>query len=131
MVERLITLHGLTRDKQAPAILAKTNSHGVLTYAVMLSSSFLLLVFLNVTTFSATVFRYFVSLSTVPGLVNWINILISYFCFVEGSKARTFHVPTCHGQEFSILMALIPKFDVVTFITPYPRVVVYVAINVA
>ncbi|RSL56828.1 hypothetical protein CEP53_006669 [Fusarium sp. AF-6] len=73
---------------QAPAIFAKTNRHGVPVYAVLASSLFICLAFLNVSTSSSTVFGYFVSLSTVLGLINWVNIIATYFCFQRGIKAQ-------------------------------------------
>ncbi|RSL95782.1 hypothetical protein CDV31_013753 [Fusarium ambrosium] len=143
------TLYGLAKDKQAPAIFAKTNSHGVPIYAVMLSSCFVLLAFLNVSTSSATVFRYFVSLSTVLGLVNWLNILITYFCWLKGLQAQNIvrgdlpwtgvfqpygayitFVLTIVVIFFNGYKAFIPNFDIATFMASYIGVVVYVA-NIA
>ncbi|VUC29757.1 unnamed protein product [Clonostachys rosea] len=82
------TLYGLARDHQAPKIFTKINKHGVPIYAVMASSAFCCLAFLNVSTSSGKVFGYFVSLSTVLGLVNWLNIIITYIAFQKGIKAQ-------------------------------------------
>ncbi|KAL3961002.1 hypothetical protein ACCO45_006119 [Purpureocillium lilacinum] len=82
------TLYGLARDHQAPAIFGKTNKSGVPVYAVVAASLFCCLAFLNVTTSSGKVFGYFVSLSTVLGLINWVNIIVTYICFQKGIHAQ-------------------------------------------
>ncbi|KAK7219885.1 hypothetical protein V2G26_007888 [Clonostachys chloroleuca] len=82
------TLYGLACDHQAPGIFTKTNKHGVPIYAVMASSAFCGLAFLNISASSGKVFGYFVSLSTVLGLVNWLNIIITYLAFQKGIKAQ-------------------------------------------
>ncbi|RDW70297.1 amino acid transporter-7 [Coleophoma crateriformis] len=82
------TLYGLARDNQAPKVFAKTNSYDVPIYAVVASALFGLIALLNVSTSSATAFTYFVSLSTVLGALNWVNILISYLGFRRGIKAQ-------------------------------------------
>ncbi|RSM17102.1 hypothetical protein CDV31_003995 [Fusarium ambrosium] len=138
------TLYGLARDHQAPAIFAKTNRHGVPVYAVLASSLFICLAFLNVSTSSSTAFGYFVSLSTVLGLINWVNIIVTYFCFQRGIKAQgitraglpwkgplqpysvyfTF-VVTATIIIFSGYSAFIHGFKLAKFITSYLGIVVY------
>lgn len=54
----------------------------------MAASLFVCLAFLNVSTSSSTVFSYFVSLSTVLGLINWVNILVSYHYFTQALKVQ-------------------------------------------
>ena len=54
----------------------------------MAASAFCCLAFLNVSTSSGKVFGYFVSLSTVLGLINWVNILVTYCCFQQGIKTQ-------------------------------------------
>ncbi|CAG8947872.1 unnamed protein product [Penicillium salamii] len=82
------TLYGLARDKQAPEIFTRTTRWGVPIYAVGAVSLFCCLAFLNVSSSSGKVFGYFVSLSTVLGLINWINIIITCYCFQKGLKAQ-------------------------------------------
>lgn len=43
---------------------------------------------MNVSSSTSKVFGYFVSLVTVFGTINWINILVSYIGFVRGMKAQ-------------------------------------------
>ncbi|KAI9041792.1 putative amino-acid permease [Aspergillus affinis] len=82
------TLYGLARDKQAPSIFMKTNRWGVPVYAVTAASLFCCLAFLNVSNSSSKIFGYFVSISIVLGLINWVNIIIIYYCFQRGIKAQ-------------------------------------------
>ena len=57
-------------------------------YALGLSSLFCLLAFLNVDTSSTTVFKYFVNLVTIFGLLTWISILVSHIYFVRARRAQ-------------------------------------------
>lgn len=82
------TIWALAKERQAPAIFHKTNARGVPTAAVAVSSLFIALGFMNVTKDASTVFGYFVSLVTVFGALNWISILVSYFCMLQGMKAQ-------------------------------------------
>ncbi|KAM0414659.1 hypothetical protein ACHAPT_013503 [Fusarium lateritium] len=140
------TLYGLARDRQAPALFAKTNRHGVPIYAVMAASLFICLAFLNVSTSSSTVFGYFVSLSTVLGLINWVNIIVTYVCFQRGIKAQgitkaglpwkgplqpysvyfTF-VATATIIIFSGYSAFVGGFKPAKFITSYLGIVLYLS----
>lgn len=138
------TLYGLARDHQAPAIFGKTNKSGVPVYAVVAASLFCCLAFLNVTTSSGKVFGYFVSLSTVLGLINWVNIIVTYICFQKGIHAQgitraglpwrgllqpyavyiTFII-TALIIIFSGYTAFIGGFKVDKFITSYLGIVLY------
>lgn len=82
------TLYSLARDGQAPKIFMRTTQKGVPIYGVIATSCFSLLAYMNISSSSATVFGYFVSLVTVFGTLNWINILLSYVGFVRGMKAQ-------------------------------------------
>ncbi|BFZ55991.1 hypothetical protein PYCC9005_003032 [Savitreella phatthalungensis] len=82
------TLWALAKDGQAPSIFAKTNRQGVPYYAVGLSSLFIVLGFLNAKKSSSTVFGYFVSLVTVFGALNWVNVLVCHISMTAGMKAQ-------------------------------------------
>ena len=82
------TLYSLARDGQASKIFLRTTEKGVPIYGVIATSLFSLLAYLNISSSSATVLGYFVSLVTVFGTLNWINILVSYVGFVRGMKAQ-------------------------------------------
>lgn len=57
-------------------------------YGVVATSLFCLLAYMNVNRSASTVFGYFVSLVTVFGTINWINILVSYVSFHRGMRAQ-------------------------------------------
>jgi amino acid transporter len=82
------TLYGLSVEGNAPEIFSRTDRRGVPIYALGLSSAFCLLAFLNVDTSSQTVFKYFVNLVTIFGLLTWISILVSHIYFVRARKAQ-------------------------------------------
>ncbi|BFZ62076.1 amino acid transporter [Saitoella coloradoensis] len=82
------TIFALAKDGKAPAFLARTDKRGVPIYALALSSSFCLLAFLNVSNSSATVFKYFVNLVTIFGILTWISILVTHLFFMKAVTAQ-------------------------------------------
>lgn len=82
------TIWALAKERQAPQIFHRTNKRGVPVAAVAFSSLFIALGFMNVTESASKVFGYFVSLVTVFGALNWISILVSYHCMLQGMKAQ-------------------------------------------
>ncbi|PGH04311.1 hypothetical protein AJ80_08534 [Polytolypa hystricis UAMH7299] len=118
------TIYGLARENKAPRILAKTDRRGVPIYALMISTLFCLLAFMNVSDDSKVVFGYFVNLVTIFGLLTWISILVTHIYFVRACKAQNvpptslaFRAPLgVYGSWFAlffcILIALTKNFDV-------------------
>ena len=82
------TLHGLALKRQAPQILATTDKRGVPYLALGLSALIACIAFLNVAEDSATVFKYFVNLVSIFGLLTWISILVSHIYFVKARRAQ-------------------------------------------
>ncbi|KAI5457532.1 dicarboxylic amino acid permease [Mariannaea sp. PMI_226] len=82
------TIYGLAVEGSAFRILAHTDSRGVPIYSLCLSASFLLLAFLSVSESSATIFKYFVNLVTVFGIMTWISIFIAHICFRRARRAQ-------------------------------------------
>lgn len=138
------TIWALAKDHQAPAIFGRANDRGVPIAAVAISSLFIVLGFMNVTTSAAKVFGYFVSLVTVFGALNWISILVSYHCMLQGMKAqgiprsvmpyRNILLPwgayvafaiTCLVIIFNGFAAFMP-FQVDKFVTSYIGIPIYV-----
>ncbi|KAG0224210.1 hypothetical protein BGW42_005289 [Actinomortierella wolfii] len=74
-------LYSLSLNGQAPKIFSTTNSRGVPYAAVLFTWCFGLLAFLNVSRSGATVFNWFVSISTISGFIAWIVVLITYLRF--------------------------------------------------
>lgn len=81
-------IYGLAKDGQAPRIVTKVLDNGNPIVAVILSSLFVALGYLNATKSAATVFQYFVSLVTVFAVLNWIAILISFLSFRRAIRAQ-------------------------------------------
>lgn len=82
------TLYGLASDRSAPAIFRRTDNRGVPWPSLMMCTLFALLAFLNVSDDSRAVFKHFVNLTTIFGLLTWISILITHIHFVKGRRAQ-------------------------------------------
>ncbi|ORY78952.1 amino acid permease Dip5 [Protomyces lactucae-debilis] len=138
------TLYNLAADGKAPAILARTTKSGLPYVSLGVSSLFALLAYLNVSSSSQTVFKYFVQLVSVFGLLTWISILVSHIGFRRGLKAQNispsslpYTAPfqpygTYIALFFSILITIfkgfdtmVHKFDYKNFITQYLGVPLY------
>ncbi|KAL7925851.1 amino acid permease/ SLC12A domain-containing protein [Trichoderma austrokoningii] len=74
-------LYSMAIGGQAPKVFALTNRLGVPYVAVLFTWVFTLLAFLNVSNSGATVFNWFVNISTISGFIAWIIILITYLRF--------------------------------------------------
>lgn len=81
-------LYALAISGSAPKIFAKCTKRGIPLYAVMTVCAFGLLSFLNVGRSSTVVFGWFVSITTVSGLFNWLTLGISYIRFSKGLAAQ-------------------------------------------
>ncbi|CZR62358.1 related to amino acid permease (Dip5) [Phialocephala subalpina] len=81
------TIYGLSVEGLAPSILSRTNNNGVPVCALLLSSVFGCLAFLNVSDSSAAVFQYFVNVVTIFGILTWMSLLITHIFFVRARKA--------------------------------------------
>lgn len=131
-------------DGLAPAIFKKTTRYGVPVYAVGLVSCFIGLAFLNVSEGSTVVFNYFVSLSTVLGLINWANITMTYWCYLKGLQAQCYtkaDIPwrgplqpwgLIYSSVITVVVilsngfgAFVPEFSVAKFMTSYIAVFIY------
>ncbi|RDL30169.1 Uncharacterized protein BP5553_10447 [Venustampulla echinocandica] len=81
-------LYSMSLNKQAPKIFARTNKHGVPYVAVAFTWMFSLLAYLNVSNNGATVFNWFVNISTISGFIAWIVVMVTYLRF---RKAFVYH----------------------------------------
>lgn len=141
------TLYALAADGKAPTMFCRTLKSGIPHYALGLSSVFMCLAYLNCAKSSATVFKYFVNLVTVFGLLTWISILISHVQFRRGLKAQGMDpckLPyTARFQPYGSWIALIlcciicffkgydsfvPDFDATTFVTAYLGIPIFLSI---
>ncbi|CAM1506346.1 Fc.00g059870.m01.CDS01 [Cosmosporella sp. VM-42] len=74
-------LYSMALNGQAPKWFRHTNKHGVPWVAVLFTWCFGLLAFLNVSNSGATVFSWFVNISTISGYIAWIVVMITYLRF--------------------------------------------------
>ncbi|KAF8540138.1 amino acid permease/ SLC12A domain-containing protein [Trichophaea hybrida] len=82
------TLYGLALEGKAPKIFAKTDRRGVPIYSLGASALFALLAYMNVAEDSKTVFKYFVNLTTIFGILTWISILVTHISFIRARRAQ-------------------------------------------
>ncbi|KAH6900818.1 amino acid permease/ SLC12A domain-containing protein [Thelonectria olida] len=81
-------LYSMALNNQAPKWFRITNKRGVPWVAVLFTWAFGLLAFLNVSNSGATVFNWFVNISTISGFIAWIVVMITYLRF---RKAMVFN----------------------------------------
>lgn len=74
-------LYSMSLSNQAPKFFSITNKRGVPYVAVLFTWAFGLLAFLNVSNTGATVFNWFVNISTISGFIAWIVVMITYLRF--------------------------------------------------
>ncbi|KAJ7709955.1 dicarbixylic amino acid permease [Mycena rosella] len=82
------TLYGLAIEGKAPKIFRRVNRLGVPYVALMLCTAFCALAFLNVSSSSAKVFKWFVALVATCGAITWICICISHISFMRALEAQ-------------------------------------------
>ncbi|KAI0792215.1 general amino acid permease 1 [Abortiporus biennis] len=81
-------LYGLALRGQAPRFLTYCTKSGLPILAVLTTSAFAFLAFMNVKEGAATVFNWFVNLSTVGGFFGWWGMNITYIFFYRGFRAQ-------------------------------------------
>ena len=118
------TLYGLAKEGNSFAIFARTDRRGVPIYALGLSALIACIAFLNVADDSQKVFKHFVNLVTIFGLLTWISILVSHIYFVRARQAQgvekhelAFTAPfgvagTYFALAFCIVIAIFKNFEV-------------------
>jgi amino acid transporter len=74
-------LYSMSLNNQAPKFFSITNRRGVPYVAVLFTWVFSLLAYLNVSNTGATVFNWFVNISTISGFIAWIVVMITYLRF--------------------------------------------------
>ncbi|KAL8826646.1 MAG: hypothetical protein Q9170_007321 [Blastenia crenularia] len=103
------SLYSLALTGQAPRIFRTCNKHGVPYLCVAVTSLLACLVYLSVSSGSATVFQWFVNLTTISGYIAWIILLITYLRFRKALEfngmldQRPYKSP---GQPYATYFAL-------------------------
>ncbi|KAH3661747.1 hypothetical protein OGAPHI_005925 [Ogataea philodendri] len=75
------SLYGMALEGKAPRLFSHCNKAGVPIYAVLLSTAWGLLAFLQLSESSATVLNWIVNLVTASQMINFVSILITYLHF--------------------------------------------------
>ena len=118
------TLYGLALDRKAPRWFRYCTKRGIPIWSLAMTAAVGLLAYLNVNNSGATVFNWFVSLSTVTGLITvrclaaaladahkWWVILLSYIRFYRGLKKQG-----VNRADFPYRAPFQPYFSCVSFI---------------
>jgi yeast amino acid transporter len=74
-------LYSLALNGQAPKFFARTTKRGVPWVAVLATWAVGLLAYLNVSNDGATVFEWFMNISTISGFIAWVVVMVTYLRF--------------------------------------------------
>lgn len=88
-------LYGLALRGQAPRILTYCTKNGLPLYAVIVTSLFAWLAFMNISNTAEKVFTWLVNLSTVAGYFSWFGMNLTFIFFCES--------PMYHSHELGLL----------------------------
>ncbi|ODV90932.1 hypothetical protein CANCADRAFT_57321 [Tortispora caseinolytica NRRL Y-17796] len=119
------TLYGIAKDGNCFKIFTRTTKRGIPIYCLIVAALFCCLAYMNVASSSATVFKYFVNLVTIFGILTWISILYTHICFMKAVEAHgmsrkadlVYRAPfqpyaSYIAMGFCILIALIKNIEV-------------------
>jgi len=95
-------LFALGVQGQAPRFVTTVSHNGLPYVAIMIGGLFSFLAFLNAKTSSGRVFSWFINLSAVGGLLNWLMIGITYLRFYYGLKVQGIEGHGAHGGYRSV-----------------------------
>ncbi|MCD8785776.1 amino acid permease [Staphylococcus gallinarum] len=127
-------LFGLAQDKQAPAIMGKTNKHGVPHIAMFISTSILLVAVMLNYIFPNTMqlFIYITTISTVLYLLVWILIIVSYIKYAythkEEHKQNVFKLKGGFLSGYAVLVFFFFVFVLLFFSDDTRRAVYFLPI---
>ena len=106
-------LYSMAMTGQAPAIFQKCNKQGVPYYCVFVTAAFGCLSYLSVSAGSATVFTWFLNLTTISGFIAWITLLLTYLRF---RKALIFQ-GTYHTRPYRTILQPYTTYFALGFLT--------------
>lgn len=81
-------LFGLSKNKLAPKILARTTRHGVPFISVLLTAVFGFLAYLNVSNNAQQVFDWLLNITAIAGFIAWLLISVCHIRFMQALKHR-------------------------------------------
>ncbi|KAE8155023.1 amino acid permease/ SLC12A domain-containing protein [Aspergillus avenaceus] len=86
-------LYSLAVVGSAPKIFTRCNSYGLPVYAVLATSCFTFLAYLNAGSQAGTVFNWFVSLTNTSGYTSWIMCCVIFLRFRKACKVQSISTP--------------------------------------
>ncbi|KAH6854010.1 amino acid permease/ SLC12A domain-containing protein [Chaetomium sp. MPI-CAGE-AT-0009] len=81
-------LYSMAATGQAPKVFARTTKRGVPYAAVLATWAVGLLAYLNVSQSGATVFLWFMNISTISGFIAWIVVIVTYLRFRKAMQTQ-------------------------------------------
>ena len=87
------TLYSLAMAGNAPKIFTKCNRYGLPIYAVLASSLFCPLAYLNCNTQAGVVFNWFINMTNNAGYTSWVICCIVYWRFRKAVKVQGVELP--------------------------------------
>ena len=87
------SLYSLAVVGNAPKIFTRCTRHGLPIYAVMASSCFTFLAYLNCASQAGVVFNWFISLTNTAGYTSWAICAFMYLRFRKGTDVQGIEVP--------------------------------------
>ncbi|OBT63123.1 hypothetical protein VE03_07469 [Pseudogymnoascus sp. 23342-1-I1] len=141
-------LVGLAHDGSAPRFFTRASARGVPYYAVIFTSLFGFLAFLNLSSGASTVFEWLLNISAVAGFITWASIGASHICFMRALKAQGVSRDTLpyrapwqpwyawYGLFFNVLICITQGFtafmpwDVTQFFVAYVSLILFVVLFV-
>jgi len=139
-------LYGLALRGQAPRFLTYCTKKGLPLTAVLASSTFVLLSFMNISN-GATVFEWFVDLVSTAGFFGWFSINVTYVFFYRGMKRQGFPLNNGYyhnrlqpylaywGIGWTVIFILIAglkvffhKFNITDFLTAYFNIALFTSL---
>ncbi|KAF8271957.1 general amino acid permease 1 [Lactarius quietus] len=106
-------LFALGVQGQAPKVVTKVTRGGVPYVAILTGGVFSFLAFLNVNNSSGKVFNWFINLSAVGSLLNWLMIGVTYLRFYYGLKAQGVGRDGVYGVYRSIFQPMLGCMSVI------------------
>jgi amino acid transporter len=141
-------LVGLANEGAAPRFLRRTSEKGVPYIAVVATSAFGLLAFLNLSSNGGTVFNWFLNISSVAGFISWACINGCHIRFMHVLAQRGISRDTLpykavfqpwfawYGLFFNVLIIITQGFtafipwDTSSFFVAYVSVILFVVLYV-
>lgn len=140
-------LYGLSKNKLAPKLVGKTTEQGVPYIAVLLTSMFGFLAYLNLSTSASQVFEWLLNITAIAGFFAWLFISLAHIRFMQvlkhrgisrddlPFKAKLMPWGAYYAAFFITLIIIIqgftafaPKFDVANFFASYISLFLFIAV---